>query len=286
MGAAQELPVQIVLRVVASIGATVVTTVGLGLAPADATTHRFWSYWTGGPQWTYSSNGPGSRIPPTDSVEGWHFVVSPDGGSASTPPGTASDYATLCPAQPTSPTGKKRVAVVIDFGPAGIAPTGDTPPATIVECVTAAENANGLQVLRKVARLRFDAGGSLCGVAGYPRLECPGDQATPTDRMTPSLPPTSDPTPLPPRPTRPADSAPAEEAEPDPDPSHASDDPASPTPTATTSGPGQAVPVEIPASPDAPAATGSSVPPWVAAMGTAMIAVLLALAYLVGRGRP
>lgn len=261
------------------------TDVGWAHYPADAaTTYRFWSYWTGGQQWTYSSKGPAFRVPPSDSVEGWHFVVSPDSGSASTPPSTASDYAELCPGQPAAPSGMKRVAVVIDFGPAGIAPSGDTPPADIIECLTAAESANGLQVLQRVAELRFHTSGLICGIAGYPSKECPGQSPASEDRKTSAPAPTPETGLTPAGPPASPGLPPSDQANPDAEPGR-SESPSTPATDPASSAPSQAVAVEIPAGPDAPTSAGTQIPAWVAAVGAAMIAVLLALAFLMRRGR-
>lgn len=271
-------------RVVAGVGAMAVLVVALALAPAEATAYRFWSYWTGGSQWTYSSKGPAFRVPPGDSVEGWHFVVSPDGGSASTPPSAASAYHALCPGQPAAPSGQKRVAVVIDFGPAGIAPSGESPPAEIIECVSAPEGANGLQVLQQVVKLRFHTSGLICGIAGYPATECPGDRAAPADRKTTSPPQSAIPAATPTAPAQ-VPAPPADDAGSGDSPSPTSEGSASPSTTAAAGTPSQAVPVEIPVASDSPATADAQIPPWLAAVGAAMIAVLLALAYLVRRGR-
>lgn len=272
-------------RVVAGVGALVLSTIALTPAPAHATAYRFWSYWTGGLQWTYSSKGPAFRVPPNDSVEGWRFAVTPESGSASTPPGTASDYAVLCPGRQAAPSGQKRVAVVVDFGAAGIAPSGDTPPADIVECVTAPVNATGLQVLQQVAKLRFHTSGLICGIAGYPTSECPGDRADPADQGSSVPSPTTDPAA-----TVTASAAipalpPADQKGPGEGPSGSPDHPASPSASTSAGVPSQAVPVEIPPGSDAPEPTAARIPAWVAAVGAAMIAVLFALAYLVRRGR-
>ena len=110
------------LRVVAGTGAMVCAAVALAPAVAHADGYRYWSYWTGGQSWSYSARGPGFLVPDDGAVEGWRFVLSPEDGSQATAPATPSAYDQLCPGQPAAPAGKKRIAVVVDFGPAGIAP--------------------------------------------------------------------------------------------------------------------------------------------------------------------
>jgi hypothetical protein len=145
-------------RALIGLGVAVMTTATLMPTAAQAeTSYRYWSYWIGGDTWTYSARGPGFRSAPDAGVEGYRFVVSPKDGSQASPPSVASTYDQLCPGQPVAPVGQKRVAVVLDFGPAGIAPVGETPPATSVQCVLVDQGATGLQVLQKVAQLRFNS---------------------------------------------------------------------------------------------------------------------------------
>ncbi|MFE2311553.1 SCO2322 family protein, partial [Streptomyces sp. NPDC059411] len=104
--------------------------VGLGLvltllaaSPALASTYRYWSFWDGsGGQWKYATQGPSSARPADGSVQGFHFVVSKDAADQAAPPRTGPDFAAVCSATPAV-DGKKRVAVVIDFGSPADAPT-------------------------------------------------------------------------------------------------------------------------------------------------------------------
>ena len=246
--------------------------------PAHADTYRYWSYWTGGEQWSYSAQGPGFRVPADGGVEGWRFVVSPKDGSQATAPGTASGYDQLCPGQPAAPTGQKRLAVVLDYGPAGIAPVGQQPPARAVSCVIVPATDNGLQVLQRVVTLRFHSSGLICGINGFPATECPGQTAAR---------PTASPTVTTPTPRREVAPEPAEVVPPV-TAAPGRDDAPTPTPTpsekpAASSGVPSPVALEMPDAPEP--STPSSPPAWVAAIGVTMIAALLGLAILVRRGR-
>ena len=268
------------IKQAAGISAIATMAIALMPAPAHADAYRYWSYWTGGDQWTYSSRGPGFRSPADGGVEGWRFVVSPKDGSQAAAPRTASTFDQLCPGTAPAPTGQKRVAVVIDFGPAGIAPVGQTPPKTSVTCLTVPAAANGLQTLQKAAQLRFHSSGLICGIAGYPASECPGQSAPrETDEPKPTRNPTSQP--------------PGNEVTPDvlpePDatrPPSVSTSPSatSPSPTASTTVSDAPTPVALAAPTQAPP-DRQPVPAWVAAIGAALIAALLGLAILIGRGR-
>jgi len=247
--------------------------------PAQADTYRYWSYWTGGDQWEYSARGPGFRVPSDGAVEGWRFVVSPKDGSQAVPPGTASNYDQLCPGQPAAPSGQKRVAVVLDYGPAGIAPVGQEPPSLSVSCVSVPATDNGLQVVQRVATLRFHSSGLICGINGFPASECPGQSTTNPKPVATVATPSA-----PPRETAPQ---PADVVPPVTQPRRRDDAP-TPAPTPT---PNPANPSDLPspvalALPDAPSSGSPAAPPaWIAAIGVTMIAALLGLAILVRRGR-
>ena len=266
-------------RLAVGICALVIATMVQMPLPAQADTYRYWSYWVGGDSWSYSSRGPGFRVPPDGGVEGWRFVVSPKDGSQASPPAAASTYEQLCRGQPPAPEGQKRVVVVIDPGPAGIAPVGETPPQRTTTCVTVPATDNGLQVLQRVSQLRFHSSGLICGIGGFPAAECPGQTAS-----------------------RPASSAPATTAPDIPDPVTVPAPAEVTVPTTRATAPSSATPTPTPSnrtptSTDTPSpvalalpesaepSAAATPPPWLAAIGVTMIAALLGLAILVRRGR-
>lgn len=261
-------------KAVVGVGMVAAATVLMPTAAQADSAYRYWSYWTGGDQWSYSARGPAFRVPTDGSVEGWRFVVSPKDGSQATPPMTASSFDALCPQSAAVPAGQKRVAVVIDFGAPGIAPVGETTPGRTVQCVTVPQNQTGLQILQGVAELRFHPSGLICGIAGFPATECPG-QAARTASPTPSRSAVASAAPV--QPALP----PATRA------SKAASDPPSPTPTPSTPAPtyAQPSPVALPLDSADPPATATTPPAWIAAIGAAMIAALLGLALLVRKGR-
>lgn len=265
-------------RLAVGICAVVIATMAQMPLPAQADTYRYWSYWVGGDSWSYSSRGPGFRVPPDGGVEGWRFVVSPKDGSQATPPAAASTYDQLCPGQPPAADGQKRVAVVIDPGPSGIAPVGETAPQRTTTCVTVPATDNGLRVLQRVAELRFHSSGLICGIAGFPATECPGQSASRTVDPTPSTPASTAPEPTtvvpPAEVTAPRSPRKPSSVSPTPTPTLRT-----PTPTDTPS----PVALALPESTDP--ASNPTPPPWLAAIGVTMIAALLGLAILVRRGR-
>ncbi|MFJ8041282.1 SCO2322 family protein [Kitasatospora sp. NPDC096147] len=144
-------------------------------APAHATGYRYWSFWKStGSAWTYQQQGPAVYVPPDGSVDGWRFAVSPDGGQDAARPGSTGDFAALCADTPAQ-SGRKRVAVVLDFGTTADAPSGETPPTPSPRtgCAVVATAASSAEVLAAVAPpLRYDSAGILCAISGYPKAGC------------------------------------------------------------------------------------------------------------------
>lgn len=147
----------------------------LAASPALASTYRYWSFWDGaGSTWTYATQGPSSLRPADGSVQGFHFVVSKDAADQAAPPRTAPDFAAICSA--TAPvTGKKRIALVIDFGTPSEAPAGDALPqeAPRTACAQVGPDATAAEALAEVAKpLRYNSAALLCAVSGYPKQGC------------------------------------------------------------------------------------------------------------------
>ncbi|WP_274915921.1 SCO2322 family protein [Streptomyces sp. WZ-12] len=147
---------------------------GLGAGPAQAQgqQYRYWSFWDGkGASWAYATEGPGTARPADGAVVGFRFAVSVDSAKAATPR-TAPDFAALCDRTPAR-AGSKRVGVVVDFGTAADAPSGERPPAERSGCARVPADAPAGEALAAVAKpLRYDASALLCAIAGYPRSGC------------------------------------------------------------------------------------------------------------------
>ncbi|MFJ7246689.1 SCO2322 family protein [Kitasatospora sp. NPDC098652] len=146
--------------------------------PAQAAGYRYWSFWRGadGGAWTYQQQGPATAVPPDGSVDGWRFALSPDGGQDAAKPRTAAGFDGICAATPAQ-DGRKRVAVVLDFGTAEDAgASAAAPPGSRTACASVAPRATSAEVLAAVAPpLRYESNGMLCAIAGYPKAGC-GDQ--------------------------------------------------------------------------------------------------------------
>ncbi|MGW1724569.1 SCO2322 family protein [Streptomyces sp. NPDC002306] len=144
---------------------------------AWATGYRYWSFWDrAGDGWAYATQGPSTTRPSDGDVQGFRFAVSADSQDATRPRGTA-DFATICAGTPAQ-GGQKRVALVIDFGTASDAPSGETPPASRTACARVPSAATTAEALAAVARpLRYDTNALLCAIAGYPEQGC-GEQVS------------------------------------------------------------------------------------------------------------
>ncbi|MFG3099045.1 SCO2322 family protein [Streptomyces sp. NPDC048182] len=146
-----------------------------GAGQAQAAGYRYWSFWDrAGDHWTYATQGPSTTRPADGDVQGFRFAVSEDSGDATRPRG-AADFASICARTPVK-EGSKRVALVLDFGTAADAPSGERPPAARTACARVAPDATAADALAAVARpLRYDSNALLCAIAGYPRTGC-GEQ--------------------------------------------------------------------------------------------------------------
>ncbi|MFD9534938.1 SCO2322 family protein [Streptomyces sp. NPDC054949] len=145
-------------------------------APAMASSYRYWSFWDGGANgsWSYATQGPSMARPADGSVQGFRFGVSKDAGDQSGRPRADADFEAVCSATPAE-QGRKRVALVIDFGLPAEAPSGETPPgdAPRTACARVAPDATSAEALAAVAKpLRYNSAALLCGISGYPRQGC------------------------------------------------------------------------------------------------------------------
>ncbi|MFF2851471.1 SCO2322 family protein [Streptomyces sp. NPDC058001] len=147
----------------------------LGAAPAHAAGYRYWSFWDlDGDRWAYATQGPSTARPSDGDVQGFRFAVSEDSQDATTPRG-AHDFGAICDGTPAR-SGEKRIALVVDFGTAGDAPDGETPPAARTACARVGEDATTAEALAEVAKpLRYDTNALLCAISGYPKAGC-GEQ--------------------------------------------------------------------------------------------------------------
>lgn len=183
-------------RAVCVLGLLLATSMLIAPAARAESLYRYWSYWSiADGTWHFATVGPGSSVPADGAVEGWHFVItSQQGGAADAPKvPAASAFDDICGT--TAPAaGRKRVAMVVDFGMPKDAPAGEHQPVGITECLTADIDASGYELLSTVADVRAE-NGLVCGIDSYPLAECaevvdPASLAAPTS-VTEQLMPTS-----------------------------------------------------------------------------------------------
>ncbi|MFD9906926.1 SCO2322 family protein [Streptomyces sp. NPDC059063] len=151
-------------------------------APAHAADYRYWSFWQQGKDgaWVYATQGPSIARPDDGDVVGFRFAVSADSKSAKKPRG-AADFDAICADTPAK-DGKKRVAVVVDFGTKGDAPGGATPPKPRTACARVDDGGSSADALAAVAEpLRYDNNALLCAISDYPKKGC-GEQIAAGDK--------------------------------------------------------------------------------------------------------
>ncbi|WP_405737655.1 SCO2322 family protein [Streptomyces sp. NBC_00028] len=171
------------MRRVAALLLTAFCLLALTGQAAHAAGYRYWSFWDRtGTAWTYATQGPATAVPADGDVQGFRFAVSEDSTDATKPRGTAS-FAKICANTPADP-GKKRVALVLDFGTPTDAPSGETPPALRTKCAVVPADATTAEALATVAKpLRYDTNALLCAIAGYPETGC-GEQVATGNKNT------------------------------------------------------------------------------------------------------
>ncbi|WP_328976110.1 SCO2322 family protein [Streptomyces canus] len=154
-------------------------------SPAHAAGYRYWSFWDRtGSTWTYATEGPSTAVPSDGDVQGFRFAVSEDSADADTPRGTAS-FTAIC-GDTAARDGRKRVALVLDFGTAADAPSGETPPARRTACAVVPRDATTAEALATAAKpLRYNTNALLCAIAGYPETGC-GEQVTGATKAAPA----------------------------------------------------------------------------------------------------
>ncbi|MFH8656352.1 SCO2322 family protein [Streptomyces afghaniensis] len=154
-----------------------------GAGQAQAARYQYWSFWErDGDHWVYATQGPSTARPSDGDVQGFRFAVSEDSGNAARPRGEA-DFKTICAATPAR-DGKKRVALLLDFGTTTDAPSGETPPPARTACAQVSPDATTAEALAVVAKpLRYDMNAFLCAISGYPEKGC-GEQVAKQQKPT------------------------------------------------------------------------------------------------------
>ena len=173
-------------RVLALVATTLLVgffATALGTGTAHAAAYRFWGFyqWKSS-AWSLANVGPGAVTPKDGAVEGWRLAVS---GEKSPPrvPRAAGDFTQLCGT--TDPvSGKKRIAVVIDYGIAGEGDDPKPPPAARGACAVVDTKASSAQVLAAVASVR-ESKSLICAIDSFPATGCGDPVAKAPDVASP-----------------------------------------------------------------------------------------------------
>ncbi|HET7173705.1 MAG TPA: SCO2322 family protein [Nocardioidaceae bacterium] len=135
--------------------------------------YTYWGYYRWDPgkhTWAYMPVGANStkQLPADGSVYGfrWALVVKEP-----RLPRAAGSFSAICGNQ-TAPAGRKRVALIVDFGTAADDPGGGTPPTAEGLCAVVPTADTVQQALESVTPVRTAASGLICGIGGYPANGC------------------------------------------------------------------------------------------------------------------
>jgi len=168
------------MKLKAFFAAILLTALTIPQAQAADTGWRYWGYFQAAPgatKWTPAMTGPTVDVA-DGAVEGWAFTFSNDAIPDAKAPKVAPSFSAIC-GKTKAVAGKKRVAVMVDFGSAVLRPKGESTPRLIQRCVVADKGALGIDVLGQVVKVRAQGSGCICGLNGYPAKECGVEMKTP-----------------------------------------------------------------------------------------------------------
>jgi hypothetical protein len=147
--------------------------VGGTAGPAQAADgYKYWNYFhVENGKYVFAKTGPADYQPKDGAVEAYRYGLSSTADGVA-PRTEATTYSAddICKGV-TAEKGQKRVGVLIDYGTAEDAGSGETPPEPRAACAAVPTKANGQQVLDAVADLRVE-NQLTCGIDGYPVKGC------------------------------------------------------------------------------------------------------------------
>ncbi|MGH3354428.1 MAG: SCO2322 family protein [Nocardioidaceae bacterium] len=131
---------------------------------------KYWGYYhlTDG-RWEASKKGAAQFQAEDGDVEGFRFA-STTATDPERPPRAVATFEEICGG--TRPAdGKKRIAIVLDFGTTQDANEGEQPQQAEAACAVVPDDATTQQALESVEPLRIE-GGLICAIDGYPAEGC------------------------------------------------------------------------------------------------------------------
>jgi hypothetical protein len=147
--------------------------VGSTAGPAQAADgYKYWNYFhVENGKYVFAQTGPADYQPKNGAVEAYRYGVSSTAdGVAPRTEATTYSVDDICKGVEAK-EGQKLVGVLLDYGTAEDAGSGETPPEPRAACAAVPTKANGQQVLDAVADLRVEKQ-LTCGIDGYPVKGC------------------------------------------------------------------------------------------------------------------
>ncbi len=155
------------LTLIIAVAATVVLPAGA----ASAAAYRYWGFYQlDGDAWAFATKGADQTTPADGAVDGWRYALTGEGDTRM--PRDVVTFDEVC-GKTAAEDGKKRVAVVIDFGRTSDAVDGNAEvPAPVAECASVPTAATSAEVLAAVAETVRVEKSLVCGIDGYPASGC------------------------------------------------------------------------------------------------------------------
>jgi len=141
--------------------------------PAQAADgYKYWNYFhVANGKYVFAQTGPADYKPKDGAVEAYRYGLS-SAANGLQPRTDATTYTAKEICKGTKATsGQKLVGVLLDYGTAKDAGSGETPPKPRAACAAVPAGANGQQVLDAVADVRVE-NQLTCGIDGYPVKGC------------------------------------------------------------------------------------------------------------------
>jgi hypothetical protein len=172
MATALRRPLSRSLAVLAVLLLATLFVAGTARTAAAADGYKYWNYFhVEGGKYAFAETGPAEHTPKDGAVEAYRYGLSSaaEGLKPRTDP-TTYTVEEICDGTEAD-AGQKLVGVLLDYGTAADAESGDTPPKPRAACAAVPTAANGQQVLDAVADVRVQDQ-LTCGIDGYPVKGC------------------------------------------------------------------------------------------------------------------
>jgi LPXTG-motif cell wall-anchored protein len=154
---------------------------GAGQASAAGDNYQYWGYFqVQKGAFAYASKGAGVQIPADGTVEGHRWAASKSEMITPRADLAKLTFDAIC-GNDKATADQKRIAVIVDFGPAADAIGADKTPTPFADCAVVPTKATGLQALQAVADVRTKVtsmGVAICAIDSYPSTTCANGTTT------------------------------------------------------------------------------------------------------------